>query len=462
MNDTAPRYPRQVKYIVVSEACERFSFYGMSTILVPYMERALGWSEADSSATYHYFVAASYFMTLLGGWISDRLIGRYRTILWLSIGYVIGHATLAFADAAPDLRVGLLYLGMALIAVGAGGVKPNVSAFVGDQFRKEQRSLLDRVYSWFYFGINVGSATSQVATPWFLAGCAGLCVSTAVAVAFGVPGVLMALALLFFLLGRRDYVRVPPVGKTGTSFADLVRARFSGADVLRRRFGEEGEVAVRSVFKISLIFLPIVAFWALYFQYGSSWFDQAKRMDLNVLGWHMEPAQMEALNAILILVMVPFFAYVVYPAAERMGLRPTLLRRIVAGMFIAAPAFLAAAMIQRWIEAGRTPSIGWQVIQYVIISIAETLISVTALEFAYTQAPKSMKSTIMSLWFFTLAAGSWLTGVVTRNVHFDTRSGYFIFWAFFMLGGAILEAIMAMFYKPVPFVAVTEAEGEPA
>jgi len=221
-------------------------------------------------------------------------------------------------------------------------------------------------------------------------------------------------------------------------------------------------VAVRSVFKITLVFLPIVAFWALYFQYGSSWFDQAKRMNLDVFGWHMEPAQMEALNAILILVMVPFFAYVVYPRAERLGLRPTLLRRIVAGMFIAAPAFLFAAMIQRWIEAGQTPSIGWQVIQYVIISIAETLISVTALEFAYTQAPKSMKSTIMSLWFFTLAAGSWLTGVVTRNVHFETRSGYFIFWALFMLGGAILEAVVALFYKPVPFVAVTEAEAEPA
>src|SRR5947209_9911054 len=325
MSDTAPRYPRQVKYIVASEACERFSFYGMSTILVPYMERALGWSEADSSAIYHYFVAASFFMTLFGGWISDRLIGRYRTILWLSIGYVLGHATLAVADLTPGIRVGALYLGMALIAIGAGGVKPNVSAFVGDQFRKEQRSLLDRIYSWFYFGINVGSASSQIVTPWLLAGCAGLCAASAVAVAFGVPGVLMALALVFFLMGRSAYVRVPPVGKTGNAFFDMVRARAAGVGELRRRYGEEGVVAVRSVFKIATVFLPIVTFWALYFQYGSSWFDQAKRMDLNVFGWKMEPAQMEALNAILILVMVPFFAYVVYPAAERAGLRPTLL-----------------------------------------------------------------------------------------------------------------------------------------
>src|SRR5436305_14831379 len=81
MNDSAPRYPPQVKYIVASEACERFSFYGMSTILAPYMERALGWSETYSSSTYHYFASASLFMSLSGGWISDPLIARYRTSL---------------------------------------------------------------------------------------------------------------------------------------------------------------------------------------------------------------------------------------------------------------------------------------------------------------------------------------------------------------------------------------------
>src|SRR5205823_12833813 len=169
-----------------------------------------------------------------------------------------------------------------------------------------------------------------------------------------------------------DYVRVPPVGKTGKGFFDMFRARLSGTEVLRQRFGEEGQVALQSVFKITLVFVPIVAFWALYFQYGSSWFDQAKRMDLNVFGWHMEPAQMEALNAILILVMVPFFAYVVYPAAERMGLRPTLIRRLVAGMFITVPAFLSAALIPRWIEAGASPGICWMVIHHVLISYAVT------------------------------------------------------------------------------------------
>src|SRR5207302_4471816 len=118
---------------------------------------------------------------------------------------------------------------------------------------------------------------------------------------------------------------------------------------------------------------------------------------------------MESLNAILILIMAPLFAYVLYPALERAGVHLTLLRRMAAGMFIAVPALLSAAMIQSWIEQGQHPHIGWQVIQYVIISIAETLVSVTALEFAYSQAPKTMKGTIMSLWFLTLGGGSYVT-----------------------------------------------------
>jgi POT family proton-dependent oligopeptide transporter len=131
-------------------------------------------------------------------------------------------------------------------------------------------------------------------------------------------------------------------------------------------------------------------------------------------------------------------------------------------MFVAVPAFFFAAMIQRWIDAGEKPSIAWQVVQYVIISVAEALVSVTALEFAYTQAPRSMKSTIMSLWFVTIAAGSWLTGIVTRNVQFDTKSGYFLFWAMFMLGAAILFAVVAALYKPVEFVAASETAEGPA
>jgi len=215
------------------------------------------------------------------------------------------------------------------------------------------------------------------------------------------------------------------------------------------------------VFRIALVFLPIVAFWALYFQYGSSWFNQAEKMDRDIFGWHMESAQMESLNAILILVMVPTFAYAVYPALERAGIRMTMLRRMAIGMFFAVPAFLSAAMIQRWIEAGAHPHIAWQVIQYVLISIAETMVSVTALEFAYTQAPRSLKGVIMSLWFLTLGTGNFVTSLVRSKVAFASETNYFLFWAGFMLVGAIAFTVVAALYKPVAFVAANQ-EAAPA
>lgn len=456
-----PRLPRAVKYILGNEACERFSFYGMSTILVPYMQDYLGWQRNRAEGVFHEFVAAAYAMTVVGAWLSDRFFGRYRTILWLSYGYVAGHATLAAMDLAPSARATLLFAGMALIVIGQAGIKPNLSAFVGDQFSQEQGSLLDRVYSLFYVAINIGSALSQFATPWLLAGCAfgafKLCESSAVAWAFGVPGILMAMALVIYLAGSKLYVKVPPSGRDPNSFGavlgTMVRKGDAGA---REKHGVVAVTGVRSVFRIALVFAPTITFWALYFQYGSSWFNQAEKMNRDILGWHMESAQMESLNAVLILIMVPLFAYGVYPALERAGFKATMLRRMTAGMFIAIPAFLSAAMIQRWIEQGQHPHIGWQVIQYVIISIAETLVSVTSLEFAYSQAPKRMKGVIMSMYTLSIGAGSFVTSLVTRGVDFASRTNYFLFWAAFMTGGAVLFAVVAALYKPVAFVAANE------
>src|SRR5262249_350237 len=211
--------------------------------------------------------------------------------------------------------------------------------------------------------------------PWFLAGCAfgtaRLCASSGPAWGFGVPGILMACSLAIFLAGRKYYVRVPPAGRDPNGFAAVLGTRVSeGEDAARRKHGDEPVEGMRRVVRIAVVFLPIIAFWALYFQYGSSWFNQAEKMDRNIFGWHMESAQMESLNAVLILIMVPFFAYVVYPRFPM-----SMLRRMGIGMFITVPAFLSAAMIQGWIDPGATPHIRWQGIQYVLISIAATLIS---------------------------------------------------------------------------------------
>ena len=152
----AGRWPSQIKFIVGNEACERFSYYGMRSVLAGYITGAvlrggLGQEADTATRIIHLFVFINYFMPLLGAWLSDRLIGRYRTILWVSLFYCAGHGVLACSDlfGSVDGRMYCLYAGLALIAFGSGGIKPCVSAFMGDQFRPEQSHLLQKAYGAF-------------------------------------------------------------------------------------------------------------------------------------------------------------------------------------------------------------------------------------------------------------------------------------------------------------------------
>src|SRR5436190_5455551 len=162
------RWPPQIKYIVGNEAAERFSFYGMRSILALYITTALLQSKDRATTVIHFFVFASYFMPLFGAWISDRFWGRYRTILWISLFYCAGHGVLALSDlfTTVDAKLACLYTGLGLIAFGAGGIKPCVSAFMGDQFAPDQGHLMRKAYGAFYFSINFGSFFSFLVIPW--------------------------------------------------------------------------------------------------------------------------------------------------------------------------------------------------------------------------------------------------------------------------------------------------------
>src|SRR5438477_11578905 len=209
---TAPlktdKMPPGVPYIIGNEAAERFSFYGMNSILIVFMTKYLRdkngnldlMTDAEAETWYHTFFSWVYLLPILGALLADAVWGKYRTIFWVSIIYCFGHLALAL----DHTRLGLL-IGMALIAIGAGGIKPCVSAIVGDQFGATNLHLLTRVFSWFYFSINIGSAFSTILIPELLQ-------RSGPALAFGTPGVFMFVATVVFLLGRKKFVHIPPAG----------------------------------------------------------------------------------------------------------------------------------------------------------------------------------------------------------------------------------------------------------
>ena len=455
------RWPRQIKYIVGNEACERFSYYGMRGVLAGYitgevLKGGLGQDADTATSIIHTFIFVNYFMPLFGAWLSDKLIGRYHTILWVSLFYCAGHGVLACSDYAGSVhgKLLLLYTGLALIAFGSGGIKPCVSAFMGDQFKPEQSHLLQKAYGAFYWSINFGSFFSFLVVPWVKN-------HHGYSLAFGVPGILMGIATFIFWLGTKHYVRVPPSRETKSAgffkvfWHALASKRAPGQsfwDAARDRFSEKEIDAAKSVLPILLVFALIPPFWSLFDQSNSTWVLQGEKMvPFNFLGLDIGAEQMQSMNSLIVMILVPLFTLGIYP---RIGRFAAPLRRMSCGMFLAAGSYLVVAALQRQIEVGAQLSVLWQTVPYLILTAAEVLISTTGLEFAFREAAPEMKSLIMSFWLLTVAFGDLLVVVITEllpgtgaNAHTASVStDRFLLYAGLTFGVAILFSVVTMFY----------------
>ncbi len=260
--------PAQTKYIVGNEACERFSFYGMRSILVAYMTGVLLMSKNEATEVVHLFIACTYLMPLLGAWLADRFLGRYRTIISISLLYCLGNAVLAMADFAGDTetRKWILFAGLTIIAIGAGGIKPCVSAFVGDQVPASEKEgpTMTRLYAAFYWSVNLGSFFSFLVIPWVRQ-------NWGYSWAFGIPGLFMALATLIFWLGRHKYNHVPP---TQPEFLKALLTRiFRGATCACEKFGGESvSRAINTAIGIAafVVIAPIVVLLGNWTHSGAS------------------------------------------------------------------------------------------------------------------------------------------------------------------------------------------------
>ncbi len=331
--------PEGVGYLLGYEAAERFSFSGvkgiLTILLVAHLANSAGapdhMTSGDAKTAYHFLLAAAYFFPLLGSLLADILWDKFRTILYLSLGYCFGFALLVWSGSGLGLDVVeprlWLVLGLIFFAVGTGAVKPCVSIFIGDQFGEEKQPLLSKVLNWSFFALNVAAAASYLLTPWLLERYGPW-------LAFGVPGLLMGIAAFVFWRGRGKFVRVPPTG--------FQRFR-------TETLGPEGLTALKKVIPLLLVFLPV--FWCVFDQTGSAWVLQATRMDRKFLGIEWFESQVQAVNPLLLLVLVPLFVYVVYPVAGRL-VKVTPLQKIGVGLFLAVAAFGVAGWIEKQIQGG--------------------------------------------------------------------------------------------------------------
>ena len=374
-----------------------------------------------------------------------------------------------------------------------GGIKPCVSAFGGDQIELTlpptamRDEVLRLFFSAFYFAINLGSVFSTIFTPMVRSAFTYFW-------AFSLPAALMVVALGVFLLGTPKYVHHPPSGNLLTNVMRIIihaiwpnssssssvseegserplhkrrskRQILPAGAVAERhwldaaipRFGSEAVEEVKLLLRVLVVFLPIPIFWSLFDQQASRWTFQAQKMDGRVGPFIIQPDQMQSWNALLVLIFIPLFDRVVYPGLESAGVSILPIRRMVAGMVGAALSFVLSALVQMRIDSCPTilpcVNILWQLPQYAVMTAGEILISITGLEFAYSHAPASMTSVVLSFWSLTVAVGNIYTvlvvGVIAPHL---TRAQEFIFFSV-----ATLMASLLLMYVGRNFTYVTSA-----
>jgi proton-dependent oligopeptide transporter, POT family len=514
------KMPSAIPYIIGNEAAERFNYYGLRAILTTFMvsqffsakypaaagEEVSQAAVAAANGATHDFVAMSYLLPLFGGMLSDWFWGKYKTILYLSMVYVLGNIMLACTTNNETLFTSALML----IALGAGGIKPCVSANVGDQFDDTNSHLLSKAFDAFYFSINAGSFLSILLIPY-------LNKHYGPAIAFGVPAIAMTIAIAFFYAGRDRYIKVPPKGDDnkkvifGTAFATLVASYIywdkmqhagtgpvifcwlflviivafifkkqwfakpgnfiginlyaltnGGFEAAAKEYSDATIEGVKAVWRVFSVFAFIPVFWALWDQNQSEWVIQAQKMDLNFMGIKWEAEQISAVNAILILAFIPLFSFGIYPGLKKIGINVTPLRRFGAGLFVTALSFVVISMIQTRIDAGETPSIAWQLLAYVILTAGEIMVSITGLEYAYTQSPPSMKSTIMGCYLLMVTLGNVLVSMIQKSIEhggfFAQFKGASFFWLFtgICAGTAVLFMLISPYIKEKNYIGVKE------
>uniref|UniRef100_A0A8C0ZGE6 Solute carrier family 15 member 1-like n=1 Tax=Cyanistes caeruleus TaxID=156563 RepID=A0A8C0ZGE6_CYACU len=358
-------FPLSIFFIVINEFCERFSYYGMKAVLTLYFTRFLLWGDNFATAIYHAFVALCYLTPILGAIIADSWLGKFKTILYLSIVYAIGQVVLSVGsisdltdqnqDGSPDhiaVNVALSMIGLILIALGTGGIKPCVSAFGGDQFEDDQEKQRSTFFSLFYLSINAGSLLSTLVTPTIRASECGIHTKQeCYPLAFGVPAILMAVALVVFIIGSKMYKKVKPQGNIMlevskcVGFAIKNRFRHRSKEFPKRehwldwaseKYDKRLIAQTKMVLRVLFLYIPLPMFWAVF--------------DQQVSRNYIKGAYGSIVNPILIVIMVPVVDSLVYPLIKKCKLNFTALKKMTVGMFLASMAFVASALVQVQID----------------------------------------------------------------------------------------------------------------
>ena len=437
-------YPWHVAFILGYEFCEKYSFYGVKSILPIYLEEKLLYNEKDTTLVVHTFMFLCYFVPpLFGASLADQFLGKFKTIIYLSCVYIVGHIIMTVGSmtqyySIPNNELSLI--GLAVIALGAGGIGPCVTAFAGDQYQlPEQKREVQRFFSIYYLCNNIGTLISRIVGSELRSlHCSGE--KSCYPLAFGIPVIFMFIATVIIIIGKTFYTIKPAdgivskilgilwrgltdccckKGKSSQHWLDPAKEYYEVDLVAEIKFLTSGK-------GILLLFTPLFFFWCLFHQADTTWTYQANHM------YGLKADQAHFINPALIVILLPMFEFILYPKLAKRNILVKPLERMSVGMFLTSFSFMISGILDLMVEANPNKSLHvmLQVPQYILLTVAEIMVSITGLEFAYLEASPHMKTILQACWILTKGFGNMLTITVSAFGDFENRAG-----GIFLLGG---------------------------
>ena len=454
-------------FILGAEFSECLCFSAVAKNLVTYLTTVLHESNVDAARNVSTWVGSCFLTPVIGAFLADSYWGRYSTIaVFLSV-YIVGMLIMTSSAALPFLlprssdesggvQPGAVYLGLYLVALGTGGIKPCAAALGANQFDgadPKERVAKGSFFNWYYFSTNIGSLLAATLLVWVQD-------NIGWTVGFAIPTVI-GFGLAVFVAGGRIY-RYKPLGGGGSPLARVFQVVVAatrncrlelpddssalhendrGEHTSQFRFFDKAAIVLPSsekkgpwrlctvsqveelkmLLRMSPVWALLLIFFAVTAQMSSTMIEQGMAMDKRVGTFVVPPASLSTFDVISVLVWVPIYDSVLVPLARRVTGEDrgfTQLQRIGVGLALSAAGMAYAALIEtrRLAAPATSMSIMWQAPCYFVLGAAEVFTSIGMLEFFYDQSPVSMKSLGAALALLAIAGGNYLNSVLLGAV----------------------------------------------
>lgn len=354
-----------------------------------------------------------------------------------------------------------MYVSLLLISIGNGNLRACITTLGGQQFTlPEQKPQLDQYFSHYYFVYTLGILLSKIFPPEVRSVTTCFQEEVCYTAVFGMLCLMFFASWFIFLLGLCFYKHETPqhnnvlcqvIGCVFHALWNKMKGKSSTNDCLDSAVGKYSDVFVadvRSFLRVTVLFIPLPIYWSLLAQQDSSWTFQATQLNTTIAGHYIQPDQIKAIGPLLLLILIPIFEKVVNPLCRSCGHQLSPLYSVSLGGFSAAFSFACAGILQIMIEETETPlSVIWQFPQFLFLQLGEVLLSIPGLQFAFTQAPTSMKSVLTAAWFCNNAIGNLIVVIMKEIKPVRYQSTEFFMYSLLMLLGIVIFSFLAYWYE---------------